>query len=215
MSKPAAISRPREFSLLEGEVCGKCENRFMVLLDRGAVRADLADGCLVSPEVGDRVLTAWSPPQAAYILTVLTRVDRNKPAHINIRSDTAVNVDGSLDVQARNINLIGADALRMDASDFELNALTGRTRFGRFSFWGGLVKSRMDQITATFRTSEIIAERWFSRVKRSYRRIEEFEETKAGRLRLLVKELFHLGSKNTMIGAEEKIKMDADKIHLG
>lgn len=65
------------------------------------------------------------------------------------------------------------------------------------------------------RNMDTLADRWIQKVKRSYRTVEEFEESKIGRLRCLVKGMFFVKSEKTTLLSEKAVKIDGDKILLG
>jgi len=62
---------------------------------------------------------------------------------------------------------------------------------------------------------ETVCERFVARLERSYRLIRDFEETRSGRMRTIVTGLFHLAAGNANVQAEKRLKMNAEKIHLG
>ena len=45
--------------------------------------------------------------------------------------------------------------------------------------------------------------------------VEDFEESKIGRLRLMVKGMFSVQSKDATIKAEKAVKVDGEKIYIG
>ena len=82
-------------------------------------------------------------------------------------------------------------------------------------FSGVSLSTSWRTIKLAARNIDTVAERLIQKVKRSYRTVDEFEESKIGRLRLLVSNRFFLKSKNTTVLADETVKMDGKKILLG
>jgi hypothetical protein len=62
---------------------------------------------------------------------------------------------------------------------------------------------------------EHTATRMVARAKDLYTDIEELAQTRAGRIRLVAQENFHLLGKRTMLRAREDMKLRGEKIHLG
>ena len=67
----------------------------------------------------------------------------------------------------------------------------------------------------TAKNINTFADRMLHKVNRLYRDIKEFEESNIGRLRCLVKGMFHLKAKDTILTAEERLKMDSERIQIG
>jgi len=72
----------------------------------------------------------------------------------------------------------------------------------------GSVKLIADKVETT--VSSII-----EKAKNTYRTTENLSQVKAGRMRMLIHKTFHLGSKTTIIKAEDDVKVKGEKIHLG
>jgi hypothetical protein len=53
------------------------------------------------------------------------------------------------------------------------------------------------------------------RVKRHYRRVEEFEDSRIGRITMWVNDLFSVKSKSTAIKSKDRVEVSADRILLG
>jgi hypothetical protein len=60
-----------------------------------------------------------------------------------------------------------------------------------------------------------VLERVLSRVQRSYRVVEEVEQFSGRHLDYQVSENLSLRGKNSLITAEELVKLDAKQLHLG
>ncbi len=60
-----------------------------------------------------------------------------------------------------------------------------------------------------------VLERVSMRVKRSYRKVEEFEQLRTARLDYVVENEMSLHAGNAILSAEEVVKVDAEQIRLG
>ena len=64
-------------------------------------------------------------------------------------------------------------------------------------------------------TLESIAEQVIEKAKRTYRSVEEVAQLRAGRVRTLVKDTYHLKARKTLLRSSRDFKVKADQIHLG
>jgi len=62
---------------------------------------------------------------------------------------------------------------------------------------------------------ELEANRVIERAKNVYREVEDLAQTRAGRIRVVALNTFHLLGKRTFLKAEEDMKIRGEKIHLG
>ncbi|RJP44565.1 MAG: DUF3540 domain-containing protein [Desulfobacteraceae bacterium] len=62
---------------------------------------------------------------------------------------------------------------------------------------------------------ETTAATLIEKTKNSYRTMENLNQVKAGRMRMLINKTFHLKSKSSVIKAEDDVKVKGEKIHLG
>ncbi|MFH1134507.1 MAG: DUF3540 domain-containing protein [Pseudomonadota bacterium] len=208
MALPHASNEPESLSLAMGEIKGRSGQRYLVLSDQGLSPAHRSAGCLLEPEIGDQVLLLLAEDQPLYILHVLRRGRQENTARISVEAP-------ELKVASLSLTLSARDFLKLEAADLKVEALRGQARCGELSYQGGCLTARIGHVKTWANFLETRAERLIERVQRSYRQVEEFEETKVGRLRLLVRDLFFLGSRNTTLKSEEQTKIDGEKIQLG
>jgi hypothetical protein len=195
-------------NLAMGKIKGRADRHYLVLTEHGLSKADRSAGCLLEPEVGDLVLLLMTDDPADYVLHVLERGQKDEPARLSVEAP-------ELKLAAQTLNFSGQKSIKLTTEDFEANALRGRTRCGELAFEGGCLSARIGRVQTWARFVENTAERLIDRMQRCYRHVEEFEESNVGRFRLLVKDLFFLGSKNATLKADGQVKIDGDKIHLG
>ena len=208
MKSIAARQAVPEMTLLEGEMKGRSGDDYMIVTDLGMAHASRAVGCLVEPEPGDGVLAALAEDGRAFILTVLTRSGNNRDVRISVEA-------GSIALEAENISIGPRAGLALSAPDLTVEAERGKARIGALAAEGDSLESRFTSLATIADTMETVSGRVIERIGRLYRRVLEFEESKVSRMRLLVEGLFFLSAKNSSIRSEERIKIDAEKIHLG
>ncbi|MFA5182001.1 MAG: DUF3540 domain-containing protein [Syntrophales bacterium] len=201
------LEQPREAAFLFALVEGKDgeTNGYRVRLDSGELlAAPRAGGCLLAPETGDEVLIADNGDRA-FILTVLAREgDRGT---ITLPEISAV--------EGGDITFTARRAVAMEAPRITLAGILGEVKFKGISLLSQWCDVRISKITTVAERWDRIVGRLSERIRDSYRRIENTEQTMAGRIRTIVKGRFSLSSKNAAVTAEEEVKVDGKKIHLG
>ena len=106
-------------------------------------------------------------------------------------------------------------SMKMPEGDLRIDAQQAVVHIDRTVIEGSTLCSKWDKIKTVANSIEATADRWIQKLIRSYRTVEEFEESKIGRLRYLVRELCSIKSKKTAITSEETTKINGSKIMLG
>jgi hypothetical protein len=192
------------------------ENRnFWVEIGGGLQKIQKASSCLVEPEINDKVLVFVDPDEGSYILSVLSRQSAT-PASIPFENGASIKInEGFFQVESPQLQLSANQKLSLSGAELKINASEGRANIEKMTVKGTSLKSCWDTIKLATRNMDTIAERWIQKVKRSYRTVEEFEESKIGRLRYLVKGIFFVKSEKTTMLSEKAVKIDGEKILLG
>jgi len=187
------LMEQRDLNLQTGKVKLIANRSYWVEVSQILHQASKAVGCVIEPQIGDTVLLFVESDDRNYILSVLSR-ETESPAAMIFDKGVSIKVpegDLRIDVEQAVINI-------------EKASITGST-----------LCSKWDEVKTAAKSIETSADRWIQKLIRSYRFVEEFEESKIGRLRYLVKELCSIRSKKTAITSEETVKIDGSKIMLG
>jgi hypothetical protein len=206
---------PRPVALSYGQVTGRKDDCWFVLTDDGRVMgAQKADGCLLTPEIGDRVLLAEDDGNDGFILNVLIKSGRRSemvlPGQGTIRAG-----DGDLALAADTITVSAQERASFAAPEVSFTGVTARTSFLSFSFLAQTLEARIGKAATMIETLDTVCGRLTERLKTSFRWIENFEQTKAGRISTIVKERFAVRARHASLLAEEEVAIDGKKIHLG
>ncbi|MCX5830183.1 MAG: DUF3540 domain-containing protein [Deltaproteobacteria bacterium] len=198
-------SLPREASLLYARVLEKDGDGYSVRLENGAVvAARRAGGCLLAPETGDEVLIADNG-ECAFILSVLTSP-----------GDTGrITLPDKSTIEGGEITFTASQGVAMEAPRISLTGILGEVRFTGLSLLSQWCDVRIRKIVAVVEIWDRVIGRLTERIRDSYRWIENTEHTTAGRIRTIVKKRFFLSAKNASLNAEEEVKLDGKKIHIG
>jgi hypothetical protein len=187
------LMEQQNLSLQAGSVKLITGQTYWVEVSKDLHQASKAFGCVVEPQVGDTILLCVDAGDRQYILSILSR-ETEYPAEM------VFNKGLSITAPERE--------LRIDAQQAVVN-------IDQVMITGSALHSKWDKIKTVANSIESSADRWIQKLIRSYRFVEEFEESKIGRLRYLVKGLCSITSKKTAIISEESVKIDGSKIMLG
>jgi hypothetical protein len=208
--------KPMEALITCGYVKGYVDAFYTVSSRGGTVRAERAAGCLLEPAVDDLVLICRDEEGRGFILSVLKRREGEGKSSLCLPGDTVLDIkEGTLTVSAERVELWGRRQLSASAPAVEIKAVKGTALLGELSFLAGTLRGSIGKIMTKIGSMETAVERLIQKVKRCYRDVEDFEETRIGRVRYLVKGMFSLQAKNTVIESEEAVRIDGDKIYLG
>lgn len=182
-----------DLDLRTGKVKLIANGSYWVEVSQTLQRAIKAVSCVIEPQIGDTVLLFAEYDDRNYILSVLSRETESPAEMIFDKGVSIKSPEGEMRIEAKqavvNIN--------------------------RTFVAGSTLCAKWDKVKTAAKSIETSADRWIQRLIRSYRFVDEFEESKIGRLRYLVKEMCSIKSKRTAITSEETVKIDGSKIMLG
>ena len=188
---------------------------FLVEIGDRLWRAECAISCLIAPERNDRVLVYHDTAGIMYILSILQR-QSEMPASMPFEHGLSLKVrKGALNIESPDIRCAAARELNITGSTLKLRAHEGTAFAGNMNVEGFSLSGRWETVNFTARSIFTLSERLIQKCKRCYRTVEEFEENRIGRLRLMVKNSFFLKSKKASVRAEEDVRIDGEKILLG
>jgi hypothetical protein len=192
---------------VEGEI-------FVVQTERGELRARRATSCLVKPELHDFALVAGQG-RAVYLLAILERespnailaADGDLDLHLPAGRMRIAAKEGIDLVSSKNVNLMG-DQVGIHANAAKLIA-------NEIVAIGSKVIGELADIHLRGTLFDKVFERVSERVKRSFRRVEEFDQLRAKQLDYSTEETMSLRSANMVATAKELVKVDGEQIHFG
>ena len=204
---------PEDVRLVLADVTTRSGNDFRIRCLGTAVAARRAAGCVMEPEPGDRVLAAVAEREA-FIVEVMER-HSDRPARWSADGDLDLSVAGSLSVSGRAVAVDGAEEVTLRSPRLAMQAWSAALEFMETAWTGRRATVSLESMRAALDAADLTAGRLMTRARRVFRRIAEFEETRAGRLRWLVEGRWSLRSREAAVRAERAIDLDAEKIHLG
>lgn len=197
--------------------CGN-DNRYRIETAFGAVTADRAVGCLVTPRTGDTVLLSTDESDAAYVLSVLKRPPGND-------RETVLEVAGNLQLMSRGgsvhiaaddaVGISGNTAVEVTTERLSVTATSGEAILEKVSVMGRMVYIQAKRILSVAKSVEQQFRHLTQRLKNTERYVEEHEEIQTESTRYLVKDALTTHAGNTLNISEELHTMQAEQIHMG
>ncbi len=175
-----------------------------------------AVSCLLEPAVGDVALFMTAPSGQSYVLAILERNDGENNS-ITLSGDTDIIVkDGSLALCSQEKVTLGPSAeVSINSASFCLSTLDGKILADRMSFLGSLYSGHVDVIKLSAKYFDSVLERLSQKMKSYYRKVEDEEVLKAGRIDYKAEKTLVTHAENTIITSKENVKIDGDLLHLG
>jgi hypothetical protein len=203
-------------TITQAIVTGQAEKWFFLQDAQGEFRARCALSCLVMPEIGDTVLVSISEdPLSSYILAILLRPST---LHCTVKlpgETTLLSSNGNLVMQAETVLVHGKQSLQLEAPRFGLEALVAEVRVKILQSWFEQLHNHIVNLKTITQNMTTIVERQVTRARESFRWIEQTDETRAGRVHMLIKNRLQVQAKHASINAEGLVKIDGQKIDLG
>jgi len=199
-------SAVQPLTLSYGRVVDGNEGRFHVMTEEGMlIGAGKADGCLLMPEAGDRVLVSRGGSSDAFILSVIVKYG----------TESRVDLKGAASIHADSIDLKALREVSVEAPEVAFTGVSGTAKFMDFAFRSRSCRTEIEKASVVVRFLDSVLERVTQRVRNSFRWIEDTEQIKAGRIRSIVNQRFSVNAKHASIHADEEVSVDGNKIHLG
>lgn len=187
-----------------------------VCTSRGEYLARRAVSCLVAPEPDDHVLVACEADGSCWVLAVLER-EPGATARVVADGDLQLQVPaGRFTVAAQEgMSLVSGRDTTVVSAKLDVNAVEGNVALGRLSYFGRAVLAEVDRVKLLAQNVDAVLERWSQRVKRCFRRVEEFDQLRAERIDYRAERNMSLHAEHAAITAKGLCKVDGEQIHLG
>ena len=193
----------------------------LVRVGKDVRQARRAASCLLMPMIGDKVLLVHEEAVgrhsgSAYVLAVLERAVPC-PTILDLPGDVEVRTaSGRLSFSARDgIGMETSADVSMLSSQLNVSAAQSEVMIDSLSFTGRLLNGCIDNIKLVGRYFDAVLERYYQRVTRSYRHVEEIDQVKASQMHYEAKNTLSMHASHTLITADELVKVDAEQIHMG
>jgi hypothetical protein len=189
---------------------------FRARTDTGEIRCRRAASCLLEPSVGDRVLVFADTDGRNYILAVLERPE-GAPGEVVVEGDLRwVSRAGAMHFTApKGIHLESRAEVTAVTDRFRLVAESAQVATRSVLAVGERIDAQFQKVAYFARSLDAFVDHVATRCKTALRVTEQTESVRAGRLDYRADELLTMRGENTVLTAEELVKVDGKQMHLG
>lgn len=213
MDNLARMRQPEVFQEI-GTVVRADGDALVVRTEVGEHRLRRAASCLLAPAPHDLVLVA-RVGGGGYVLSVLER-DEAAAARLEVQGDLEIRPTGRLQIAApEGVSLASGEEVALIAPRVSVRAEEGDFSIARLRHLGAEAIAEIAKVKLTAGTFDAVVERVTSRVKRSFRTVEELDRLKAHRIDYAAEEGLELHGRNAVVTAEELVKLDGEQVHIG
>ncbi len=204
-----------EMSVFMGTVAA-LKPRMIVRTDQNILQATRATSCLIEPQIGDLVMIAQGSEAQAFVLAILRR-DAGAAVVVASEGDIVIeSKSGAVKLRGREqIELSSPGSVAAAASDVSLQALRLNLTIGATEFTGRTILATVESLRVVASSIESFAESVIERFARLIRHISGSEQVLARNLQYRAEESCSIHGKNTLLTAEELIRIDSEQIHIG
>jgi hypothetical protein len=182
------------------------------------VHARRAVSCLVEPARGDRVLLASEEQGPSFVLAVLERADGAGAAtRISVAGDLELSTPrGKVAITTQDgLELASAAPVRVTAPTVDVSAIEGRLGFQVLDLFASTFRVELDKVKAIASKVDAVLDRLRLRARSSLRTVEELDQVRARHIDYAARGNAHFRGENTLVTAEDLVKVNADQVHLG
>lgn len=189
---------------------------FGVRVGPSAYTVGRAKSCLVEPAPGDTVLVAVASTGRGWVLAVLDAGEA-APTRVAVEGDLELCLkQGRFTVTAtEGVGIVSGKDVSVVSGKVEVNAVEGSFVLERFGVFAREALTQVDKLKSIAVSIDRVAERVIERVKRSYRTVEELDRVDARQIDYSARQVMSLRGENTLMTAEQLVKVDGAQIHVG
>ncbi|MBK8259613.1 MAG: DUF3540 domain-containing protein [Polyangiaceae bacterium] len=186
-----------------------------VLLGTAVFAAVRAKGCLVTPDVGDKVLCAVDA-ESVYVISVLS----GQPG-----VGTTIVTEGDLTVQSKSgqvtvgaaegVHIAASGPVSLTGRELQVTSKKASVAVDELGFLGRLVQAEVSKVAVVANEIDSVVTRISQRAKRVFRFIEELDQTRAKTIDTRAEKALMMRAENAVISARVLTKVDGEQIHIG
>lgn len=191
---------------------------WVIELNERRMPAKRAVSCLLEPAPGDRVWAVGQSGEGFFVIAVLERDPRTLASGTKLQFDGDVTLaaSGRMALSAPDgIGFTTAAKLELHADELEVAARSGRVVLERAAMVAGSLLAHLRKSTVVGQAIETLVEHVTQHSKTSYRSISELDHVHASTLDYRADGLASVHGKQTLMTANELVKVDGGNIHLG
>lgn len=172
-----------------------------------------AASCLLAPQPGDRVLVALGAEP--FVVAVLEQED-GRPAEVIFAGDAHLRATGKLRLGCgEELQLTARRGVGIGSEQFDVKAKRGSLVFGELRASAGAALWHIARLGVVAKVLDAAADSVVSRVKRSFRFVEEQDQVRARHLDYRADQTAQLRGEMTVVVARQVAKIDGEQVHIG
>jgi len=215
LNQSLQIDGMTDASLDEAVVIGGGNDKWIIKSDSGVCTAKKAFSCLVSPEIGDRVLRVVLPSGETNILAILER-KQTQTTRLNFSGDVDISSNESIRmIASKRFDAISGDEMNLNSSQFSLRSNITSMLFDRLNLTGNETKQSIGKVQLITKYLETVSETSRQVMSNSFRLISGLDSVSAGEALQNIKKRFTVQSKQVSLLAEDDAKLNGKRVHLG
>jgi len=208
-----SMHSPTTATLFSGYVKKELETSFIVQSDSGVLPAKQAAGCLLKPEIDDKVLINMIDGDI-YILAVLEK--SSQKSRLKLKGDVTFESEGSLSLSsAKALQLTSLESLSQISPDITTLSKNHTLTTEQLLANSQKMTIRSDQVQAHVKELHGIFERVYQKADQVMRWVETIETLNIGNWVHNIKGTLNSRANNQIISAKSDVKVDAQRIHMG
>ena len=198
-----------------GRVRMRSEGEYYVETLSGLCLAQRAAGCLLEPLPSDVVLLFRDDGDSSYILSVLRR-SHEQESTLAFDGNVTIKVkEGRFGLDAKDIDLAAAGAMSLSSRAFSLRTLTGSVACHTFTVASSFLSGAIHRMHLAADAVDSVVGIMRQKVKSCYRRVEEVDDCRAGRIKVKAEKGWSLRAEKAEIACDRRVKIDGERIDLG
>lgn len=202
-------------TLEEARVIGGGADRWILQSGERSFTAQKAFSCLVSPEIGDKVLSVSLASDAANILAILER-DEAQTTRLKFAGDVDFTSTESIRFTANGrLDALAGTGMHLDSDDLSVRSNEARLVFDRLSATGDEAVCGINRINLLAKIIDTVSETSKQVMNNSFRLVSGLESVDAGEVLQRVKKRFSVQSRQVSMLADEDARVNGKRVHLG
>lgn len=196
-------------------VTGRAEDWFFIQ-EPNTIRLKRAASCLIEPQLGDSVLIFDAGLENVSFITAVLVISKEATSKIRLPGGSSLETnEQQLTIKAENISIHGNASVSLNATLIDVNAIAGTIKVSHWQSWSESIESHAVRATFAIKTLTTHVNQAISRVRNSWRKVDELDETHAGRVRICVQGHHQINAEHVTTQAKGFVRIDGKKIDLG
>ena len=201
-------------SVQSGYITGKTECVFHVACGDETYHAITAASCLLSAEVGDKVVIICMD-ELAWIVNILCKKNTGHN-RINLPGSLSIITQDTMELRGKQaVNIVSDTHMQVLSKTIGMDIKNAEIRCDTIGFFSRLVNMHVEIISQVAERVEQVARQLICHLGQRFCTVKNHDEQRSGSYRALVKDDITIESDNYTQRSKRHVTIDGEKIHLG